>query len=563
MTEALAPATGPLLAAYRSDPGRVRSNNEDLPLVDPARGAYGVIDGVGGSAAGEVAAAIARDVILHRLSRPLGTPAERVREAIAIANNEIFKRSERAAELRGMTCVVTLAIVTGDRLTIGHVGDSRLYMVGPQGLCKLTHDHSPVGEREDAREISELEAMHHPRRNELFRDVGGALHDKDEDDFVEVIEAEWDPGRALLLCTDGLTDMVPSATIERIVRWHAGSPEHVVDALIDAANDAGGHDNVTVVYAEGPAFPASARREDTGAGRGAAADTKAAPGLDGEASPVVAPAAHPSTAGPVRRALRQIGAFGRWVVGSRTTWFALGALAGVLGTLGLVWNVAAPEPPRARTLEAGSATPSAFPQIADALAAARPGDTVRLEPGVYEERIVVPEGVDLVARVPGTVTIRRPAGSLGSWVAVTVEGIQGGRLAGVRIESTPQAPVDVAIRVTGQGRTIEMVDVIGPTQSALDLDASGSVALQGSVLEVPAAAVRLEEGAHATLINNIVSRVGRTRVPPISLEESARLVLSRNVLTGFGPVLMDGPGAAGQGDMTGNFILGPRPKGAR
>ena len=80
--------------------------------MDAARGVYGVIDGVGGSAAGEVAAAIARDVILHRLSRPLGTPGERVREAIAIANNEIFKRSERAAELRGMTCVVTLAIVT-------------------------------------------------------------------------------------------------------------------------------------------------------------------------------------------------------------------------------------------------------------------------------------------------------------------------------------------------------------------------------------------------------------------------------------------------------------------
>jgi hypothetical protein len=182
---------------------------------------------------------------------------------------------------------------------------------------------------------------------------------------------------------------------------------------------------------------------------------------------------------------------------------------------------------------------------------------------VYEERIVVPEGVDLIARVPGAVTIRRPAGSIGSWVAVTVEGMHGGRLAGLRIESTPQAPVDVAIRVTGQGRTIEMVDVIGPVQSALELLASGSVVLQGSVLEVPAVAVRLEEGAHATLTNNIVSRVGRTRVPPLSLAGSAQLVLSRNVLAGFGPVLVDGPGATGQGDMSGNFMLGPRPKGVR
>ena len=560
MTEAIAPTSGPLLAAYRSDPGRVRVNNEDLPLVDAARGVYGVIDGVGGSAAGEVAAAIARDVILHRLSRPLGTPGERVREAIAIANNEIFRRSERAAELRGMTCVVTLSIVTGDRLTIGHVGDSRLYTMTPHGLGKLTHDHSPVGEREDAREISEIEAMHHPRRNELFRDVGGALHDKDEDDFVEVIEAEWGPECALLLCTDGLTDMVPSATIERIVRQHAGRPEQVVDALVDAANEAGGYDNVTVVYAEGAAFAAWAR-----GGAAAGLGGEAADGVEqeGQARPITARAT-PAAAGPVRRAVRQLGAFGRWVVRSRTTWFALGALAGVLAMLGLVWNVAAPpETPRPRTLIAGGSTAGAFQQVTAALAAARPGDTVRLEPGAYEERIVVPEGVDLIARVPGTVTMRRPAGSLGPWVAVTLDGMEGGRLAGLRIESRPEVPVDVAIRVTGQGRTIEMVDVIGPAQSALELLASASVVLQASVLEVPALALRLEEGAHATLTHNIVSRIGRTRSPAISLAGSARLVLSRNVLAGFGPVLLDGPGAAAQGDISGNFVIGARPKGAR
>ena len=111
-----------LRSAYRTDPGRLRTNNEDLPLFDPDRGVYGVIDGVGGHVAGELAAAIARDVITQRLARPLGTPAERVREAIAIANNEIFKRAERRGDLRGMTCVVTLAIVsdgTSDHRTRG------------------------------------------------------------------------------------------------------------------------------------------------------------------------------------------------------------------------------------------------------------------------------------------------------------------------------------------------------------------------------------------------------------------------------------------------------------
>src|SRR5215210_8607536 len=114
-------------AAARSDPGRARTNNEDLPLIDAARGIFGVIDGVGGAAGGEVAAAIARDVILQRLARPLGTPAEKVREAIAIANNEIFKRAQESIELRGMACVVTLAMIADGRLIAGHVGDTRLY----------------------------------------------------------------------------------------------------------------------------------------------------------------------------------------------------------------------------------------------------------------------------------------------------------------------------------------------------------------------------------------------------------------------------------------------------
>src|SRR5512134_3211449 len=112
MPDTAAPSAAGLRMAYRSDSGRVRTNNEDLPLIDPERGVYGVIDGVGGQAAGELAAAIAHDVILQRLARPLGTPAERVREAIAIANNEIFRRAGESPDLHGMTCVVTLAVIS-------------------------------------------------------------------------------------------------------------------------------------------------------------------------------------------------------------------------------------------------------------------------------------------------------------------------------------------------------------------------------------------------------------------------------------------------------------------
>src|SRR5207249_4165008 len=115
-----------LQAAFCTDPGRVRRNNEDLALVDVNRGVFGVI------------------------------------------------------------------------------GDSRLYLLNGAGMQKLTHDHSPVGEREDRREMTELDAMRHPRRNEVFRDVGSAFRDKDDEEFVEIVEAPFTVDSAILLCTDGL-----------------------------------------------------------------------------------------------------------------------------------------------------------------------------------------------------------------------------------------------------------------------------------------------------------------------------------------------------------------------
>src|SRR5687767_4253083 len=248
-----------LRGAACTDPGRVRTNNEDLPIIDAARGIFGVIDGVGGEAGGEVAAATAQDVIMQRLARPVGTAADRVREAIAIANNEIFKRAQEDDRLRGMACVITLAIVADGRVTVGHVGDTRLYKIRHDGIRKLTRDHSPVGEREDAGELGEVDAMRHPRRNEVFRDVGSTYRDKDEQEFVDIIEEPLERDSALLVCSDGLSDMLPSPTIAHIVRQHAGDPARVVEALVAAANDAGGKDNVTVVYAEGPQFAASVR----------------------------------------------------------------------------------------------------------------------------------------------------------------------------------------------------------------------------------------------------------------------------------------------------------------
>lgn len=531
-----------LAAAARSDRGRVRANNEDLPLLDVERGIYGVIDGVGGQNAGELAASIARDVILQRLGRPLGTPAERVREAIAIANNEIFRRASASPELAGMTCVVTLALVHDASLTIGHVGDTRLYKISPDGLRKLTHDHSPVGEREDAQELSEAEAMRHPRRHEVFRDVGSALRDKDEDDYVEVVEDAIEDDGAVLVCSDGLTDMITAGAIEQIVRTHAGKPEAVADALVAAANEAGGRDNVTVVYAEGPAFAAAMR--------GRAAKKKGGDSL-------------------VTRTARAIAA-------SRTTWFLVGAMLGVVGALAFVWRTSEAPVVGGRTIAAAPAATETVGTLAAALSTARPGDIVRLEPGTYAEQVVLPPGVTLAARVPGGATfVRAPAveSSLGGeWVAITATGDAGGAITGISIASTAEQPIDVGLRVTGHGRAIELVEADGPMRVAMDLAEVSSARLEGSRFTVTGTPVAVGSDARLEAVGNVFraedgvgsssGKIGvgsyfrgdsgendsrphfpnrsRPHFPAITLATGAEAILRQNVFAGFGPEPVQG-----------------------
>src|SRR5947209_17323378 len=161
--------TSRLIAAGRSDVGRMRLENEDRVFFDQERGIYLVIDGLGGHAAGERAARIAEEIITLRLARQTGTTVNRVREAFALASTEIFHAASQDNQLAGMACVATLAVIEDDRVTVGHVGDSRLYLLEPGSMKKVTHDHSPVGEREDAGELSEDAAMQHPRRSEVYR----------------------------------------------------------------------------------------------------------------------------------------------------------------------------------------------------------------------------------------------------------------------------------------------------------------------------------------------------------------------------------------------------------
>jgi len=241
-------------AGVASDTGHQRLENEDRVYVDEDAGIFLVVDGLGGHAAGEKAAETAVQEIGQCLAASQGSPADRIREAITAANNRIYELAGQNEEWRGMACVLTLAIAHDDRVTAGHVGDSRLYLVWNGTVRKLTSDHSPVGEREDQGELTEQEAMLHPRRNEVFRDVGSRPREVGDDHFIEIRSLPFRPDAAFLLCSDGLSDALTSAEISSIVERYDGDAERVALELVDAANQAHGADNVSVVFVAGPEF---------------------------------------------------------------------------------------------------------------------------------------------------------------------------------------------------------------------------------------------------------------------------------------------------------------------
>jgi serine/threonine protein phosphatase PrpC len=237
-----------------SDTGLLRERNEDRYWVDAERGVFLVVDGVGGQAAGELAAQTAVEAIRQSLGETAGEAEQRVRAAITVANNRIFETAELGEEFRGMGCVLTLAVVENGQITIGHVGDSRLYLIWNGAIRKLTSDHSPVGEGEDAGELTEEEAMLHPRRHEVFRDVGSRPRAADDDDFIEIRKCRFRPDAAILLCSDGLTDHLTSSEIREIVESYYGDAVRVASDLVEAANEAGGKDNITALLVAGPQF---------------------------------------------------------------------------------------------------------------------------------------------------------------------------------------------------------------------------------------------------------------------------------------------------------------------
>ena len=226
-------------SAGRTDAGRVRRRNEDSFVLDPP--IFAVADGMGGAQAGEVASRLAAAAFREYHDADRLEPAERVEAIIQEANRRIFERARTDAEASGMGTTVTAAILTNGRVSIGHVGDSRAYRIRDGELEQLTEDHSLVADLMRSGRLTPEEADAHPQRSVITRALG-----TDAEVDVDKVTVDVEPGDVFLLCSDGLTTMVPEEEILRIAQ-EAGTLDEIARGLVRAANSGGGEDNITVV----------------------------------------------------------------------------------------------------------------------------------------------------------------------------------------------------------------------------------------------------------------------------------------------------------------------------
>jgi serine/threonine protein phosphatase PrpC len=250
-----------------SDPGRRRRRNEDAYVVSPPL--FAVADGMGGAQAGELASRIA----VEAMGEGAGTSGEeRVITLIREANRRIFARSSEDASASGMGTTMTAAVVGDDGVvTIGHVGDSRAYLLREGRLEQLTQDHSLVAELVRTGKLSAEEAERHPQRSVITRALG-----TDPDVDVDTFTVDAQAGDLFLLCSDGLTTMVDDEEILETIEGSRDDLEQAARVLVRKANRGGGEDNITVVFFE---------LAEDGAGSGDDADTL----TEADRVPVVAP----------------------------------------------------------------------------------------------------------------------------------------------------------------------------------------------------------------------------------------------------------------------------------
>jgi len=300
--------------------------------------------------------------------------------------------------------------------------------------------------------------------------VGSREHTPDDPDFIELLSIPFEPDSALLLCSDGLSDQVTSGEILRTVLANAGHPGGAVHELIEAANRAGGKDNVTVLVAEGEEF-AAAR----------------------EAPPGIAPPA-------------------RSVFAGRTAMFAYGlvfaSLAfGALRYFGLADRQPAVLPPQ--TLKVGT---GGFASIHEALAKAHPGDTVEVSAGEYPEQLRLRAGVTLRGRLPDVPILR--ATETGPGVAIVAEGVQGARVIGFRIRADEKAPLATAVVISNSDLELQDTEIVGAA-TGVEIRGKATAVLRANLIEdCRDAGIRISGDSTPWLLYNAILRNGRRAHDP-------------------------------------------------
>lgn len=249
---------------YKSDIGKKREVDEDSIVIVMSDAVYEskkvqaallvLADGMGGHNAGEVAGCLAAKRVAEEMIKVMLEKNQRelshrrismlFQESINQANREIAEYVKKNPQYKGMGTTVTAGLVQGNNVYIGHVGDSRAYIINKRGIKQITKDHSLVQEMVDNKKITKEKARVHPQKNVITRAVG--IH---EDVEVDTFREYVDKGDFLLICCDGLTDMVTDEEIHTVIIQN-DNPQTICDILVEKANEKGGFDNISVIVAK-------------------------------------------------------------------------------------------------------------------------------------------------------------------------------------------------------------------------------------------------------------------------------------------------------------------------
>ena len=530
--------------AYRSgiasDIGHERASNEDRILADDANGVFLVVDGMGGHAAGDLAADTAAEVVAEQMKHPSASVETTIRAAITAANNRIYELAESREECHGMACVLTLAVASDDHVTVGHVGDSRLYLIWNGNLRKITSDHSFVGEKEDRGELTEEEAMGHPRRHEVLRDVGSCPRRPDDSQFIEIKDFVFRPDAALLLCSDGLTDVLSSAQIKAIIERYDGDPERTAQLLTKAASDSGAKDNISVVFVAGSEFA------------GKAFNTL-----------IEARARHAATR------VRENPPAPRASILSRLLWLVTGMILGALLWIGGERLLPLPAPKDLASQHRPgriAVDPSDPGGLIKALAQSQPGDAIDVPPGQYFGPLHLKDHVAILSTVPGrAVVVSNPASLTDPGLALAARGVSDARVNGLRILGDEAHPLRIGALLSSSSIEMDDVEVSGAIETGVRIDgASQSTLLADFIHANVGPGVTIADNSSPRLAGNRITDNGKLPGAPrsgVEIALTAKPVLENNMIMGNGVLGIANISAATDAEIRSRNLMDPKATG--